>query len=106
MADLLGISITAYRELEKGSTAIMNQHILKMARLTDTPTEKIVLGYLPSQAENTDKLRDIESQNTERIKFLEKRIAELEKTVSYMAETIESKNEIIAMLKKSLGEEK
>ena len=31
MAGLLGISLTAYRELEKGSTNVVSQHIITMA---------------------------------------------------------------------------
>ena len=105
MADLLGISITAYRELEKGSTSMMNQHILKMARITNTPTEEIVLGYMPAQIDNPGKLRDLQAEYEEKVKERDRRIAELEKMVSYLEETIATKNEIITMLKKSLGED-
>ena len=105
MADLLGISITAYRELEKGSTSMMNQHILKMARITNTPTEEIVLGYMPAQIANPGKLRDLQAEYEEKIKERDRRIAELEKMVSYLEETIATKNEIITMLKKSFGED-
>ena len=105
MADLLGISITAYRELEKGSTSMMNQHILKMARITNTPTEEIVLGYMPAQIDNPVKLRDLQAEYEEKIKERDRRIAELEKMVSYLEETIATKNEIITMLKKSFGED-
>ena len=105
MADLLGISITAYRELEKGSTSMMNQHILKMARITNTPTEEIVLGYMPAQIDNPGKLRDLQAAYEEKIKERDRRIAELEKMVSYLEETIATKNEIITMLKKSFGED-
>ena len=78
MADLLGISITAYRELEKGSTSMMNQHILKMARITNTPTEEIVLGYMPAQIDNPGKLGDLQAEYEEKIKERDRRIAELE----------------------------
>ena len=105
MADLLGISITAYRELEKGSTSMMNQHILKMARITNTPTEEIVLGYMPAQIDNPGKLGDLQAEYEEKIKERDRRIAELEKMVSYLEETIATKNEIITMLKKSFGED-
>lgn len=105
MADLLGISITAYRELEKGSTSMMNQHILKMARITNTPTEEIVLGYMPAQIDNPGKLRDLQAEYDEKIQERDRRIAELEKMVSYLEETIATKNEIITMLKKSFGED-
>lgn len=105
MAHLLGISVTAYRELEKGGTSVMNPHIVNMARLTETPTEEIVLGYRPSQIENFEKLREREEEYSGRIEILERRIADLEKLVASLEETIASKNEIISMLKKSFGGE-
>ena len=33
MADMLCISITAYRDLERGSTSIMNSNVLRIAEL-------------------------------------------------------------------------
>ncbi|MGM9735222.1 MAG: helix-turn-helix domain-containing protein [Candidatus Cryptobacteroides sp.] len=103
MAHLLGISVTAYRELEKGGTSVMNPHIMNMAKLTETPTEEIVLGYRPSQIENLEKLREKETEYSDRIETLERRISDLEKLVASLEETIASKNEIISMLKKNLG---
>ena len=49
MAHKLGISITAYRDLERGSTAIMNSNIDRIAEHLDTSSEEIVLGYRPIQ---------------------------------------------------------
>ena len=43
MALRLGISITAYRDLEKGNTSILNSNVYKIADLLDTPAEEIVL---------------------------------------------------------------
>lgn len=103
MANLLGISLTAYRELERGGTSVMNPHIMNMARLTEATTEEIVLGYKPSQIENIDKLHEREEEYSDRIVILERRISDLEKLVASLEETIASKNEIISMLKKSLG---
>ncbi len=103
MANLLGISLTAYRELEKGGTSVMNPNIMNMARLTEATAEEIVLGYKPSQIENIDKLHEREEEYSDRIVILERRISDLEKLVASLEETIASKNEIISMLKKSLG---
>lgn len=106
MASLLGISLTAYRELEKGGTNVVSQHIITMAELTNSSSEEIVLGYKPTQIENPVRLQEKEQEYTSRITSLEKRIAELETMVKVMAETIDSKNEIIAMLKKNLSADK
>ena len=59
MALQLGISITAYRDLEKGSTSILNSNVYRIADLLDTPAEEIVLGYRPSQAEGVS-LREMQ----------------------------------------------
>ena len=106
MAGLLGISLTAYRELEKGSTNVVSQHIITMAELTNSSSEEIVLGYKPSQIDNSVRLQEREQEFTSRITTLAKRICELETMVKVMTETIDSKNEIILMLKKRLSEDK
>lgn len=105
MALGLGISITAYRDLEKGNTSILNSNVYKIADLLDTPAEEIVLGYRPSQLEGTS-LQEVQQEYSGKLETLNRRILDLEKLVLYLEETIESKNEIISMLKKRLGEER
>ena len=105
MALRLGISITAYRDLEKGNTSILNSNVYKIADLLDTPAEEIVLGYRPSQMEGTS-LQEVQQEYSGKIETLNRRILDLEKLVLYLEETIESKNELISMLKKRLGEER
>ena len=102
MAHLLGISVTAYRDFEKGGTSIMNGNITKVADLLKTSTEELVLGYRPSQIEGLA-LEDIRKEYKGQIQVLERRVADLEKLVNSHEETISSKNEIIKMLKKRLG---
>lgn len=98
----MGISLTAYRDLEKGDTAILNGNLMKIAALLDTPPEEIVLGYRPSRTEGAD-IQKMREEYSGRIVTLEKRISDLEKLVNSQEETIRSKNEIISMLKKRLG---
>ena len=105
MALQLGISITAYRDLEKGGTSILNSNVYRIADLLDTPAEEIVLGYRPSQAEGVT-LREMQQEYSGRVEILKRRIMDLEKLVASHEETIHSKNEIISMLKKRLGEER
>ena len=105
MADRMGMSLTAYRDLEKGDTSIVNANLLKIAMLLDTTTEELVLGYRPVQMEGPD-LEDVREEYSGRVAALERRIADLEKLVVSLEETISTKNEIIAMLKKTLDEEK
>ena len=105
MAHKLGISLTAYRDLEKGGTSILNYNLMRIASLLDTSAEEIILGYRPAQIEGAD-LRDVKAEYSGKIDVLEKRISDLEKLVSSHEEIINSKNEIIKMLKKRLGEDK
>ena len=105
MALRLGISITAYRDLEKGNTSILNSNVYKIADLLDTPAEEIVLGYRPSQIEGAS-LKEMQQEYSGKIESLKRRILDLEKLVISLEETIGSKNEIISMLKKRLGEER
>lgn len=101
MAFRLGISLTAYRDLEKGETSIVNANLLKVADLLDTTTEELVLGYKPIPLEGPG-VEDIREEYTGKVNILEKRIKDLEKLVGSLEETISTKNEIISMLKKSL----
>ena len=105
MAYKMGMSLTAYRDLEKGETSIVNTNLQKIANLLDTSTEELVLGYRPVQMESPG-LKDIRDEYIERVSVLEKRITDLEKLVNSLEETISTKNEIITMLKKSLDMEK
>ena len=101
MALQLGISLTAYRDFEKGKTSILHCNLMKIATLLDTPTEEVLLGYKPSQIEGAT-LKDVEQEYTGKITILETRIADLEKLVHSKEETIRNMDEIISMLKKRL----
>lgn len=108
----LGISLTAYRDLERGSTAIMNGNIHKLAEELETSPEEIVLGYKPSQ-QAAKTLEEMTGKYQSRMTLLEKQVEDQEKLIKTLEETIASKNEIIennkeiiAMLKKELGKAK
>lgn len=105
MAHKLDISLTAYRDLEKGSTNLVNANVIKIAELLETSTEELVLGYHPVQAPGK-LLEEMRSEYGGRISTMERRIADLEKLVDSLEETIRTKNEIITMLKNKLAKEK
>ena len=105
MAYKMGMSLTAYRDLEKGETSIVNANLIKVATLLETTTEELVLGYRPAQMEGPG-LEDMKEEYSGKVHVLERRIADLEKMIHTLEETIATKNEIIAMLKKSLDGEK
>ena len=100
LADRLDISLTAYRDLEKGNTNIDNNNVIRLAELLDTTAEELVLGYRPVQAPGK-LLEDVRTEYGGKIDTMERRIADLEKLVRSLEETIATKNEIIALLKKS-----
>ena len=104
LADRLDISLTAYRDLEKGNTNIVNNNVIRLAELLDTTAEELVLGYRPVQAPGK-LLEDVRTEYGGKIDTMERRIADLEKLVRSLEETIATKNEIIEMLKKSLSSE-
>ena len=105
LADKLDISLTAYRDLEKGSTTIVNSNVIRLAELLGTSTEELVLGYRPVQAPGK-LLEDVHSEYGGKIKAMERRIADLEKLVNSLEETITTKNEIISLLKNTAPSEK
>ena len=105
VASMLGISVTAYRDLERGNTSIVNPNILRMARLMNTSTEELVLGYRPAESE-TQRLEEVQEEYGNKVKNLENKIKNLEKLIYSLEETVASKNEIISMLKKMLAEQK
>ena len=105
MADKLGMSITAYRDFERGNTSILNNNLIKISALLETPAEELVLGYRPSQIEGAN-LNEIHAEYSGKIDILKTRVADLEKLVRSLEGNLESKDEIILMLKKKLGEDK
>lgn len=105
MALSLGMSLTAYRDFERGKTSVMNINVLKIASLLNIPAEELVLGYRPHQI-NDSANENLLKEYANRINEQERRIADLEILVESLQDAVSSKNEIIAMLKKSLGEDK
>ena len=105
MALSLGMSLTAYRDFERGKTSVMNMNVLKIASLLNIPAEELVLGYRPHQI-NDSANENLLKEYANRINEQERRIAYLEILVESLQDAVSSKNEIIAMLKKSLGEDK
>ena len=100
MAHRLDISLTAYRDLEKGSTSIINSNIYKIAEITGTCTEELVLGYIPTPTDLS--IEEMQAEYGSKVNALLTRITDLEKMVSLLEDVVENKNEIIAMLKKNI----
>ena len=105
MALSLGMSLTAYKDFERGRTSIMNVNVMKMARLLDISAEEVILGYRPYQTKNRLN-EELLQEYLNMIKDQQKRLSDLEILVEALQDALASKNEIITMLKKLLGEDK
>jgi len=103
MAHLLNMSLTAYRDLEKGATNMLNSNISRIAEITDSSVEEIVLGYRPlSDDKILKEFEDYKAEYDNREEALKTRIKDLEKIVASLEEIVVVKNEIINMLKKNI----
>ena len=105
VASKIGISLTAYRDLESGKTQMLNDKISRIADAFEISTEELVLGYCPSPAES-DRLRKLQEKHElelerltcaqeEKTKLLEARISDLNLLIEKLEEIIRSKDEII-----------
>ena len=71
-AQRMGLSRTAYRNIESGGTRIFSDHITMLARITGRSEEELVLGYpVRSEAgEDYDSLKEKYGKAQERIEEL------------------------------------
>ena len=110
IADKIGISRNAYIGIENGDTRIFNEKLQKIAELTDTTIEKLVLGYEPvenadiklgeAKSEFNERFRTMQLDYEARIKEKDDTIALLKKLVDSLQESLRSKDSIIALLQK------
>ena len=115
MADKLGLSRTAYRNIEMGDTRLISDKVEDIARLLDVTAEELVLGYKPSEnmaIRFNDIEHEFEEERSEIIRKYESEMKRLENTIdtlnSYITalkDTLLTKDEMIAMLKKILADD-
>ncbi len=112
MADKVGMSRNAYRNLEQGDTRIINNKVDIIAEQLGTTTEGLLLGYEPVEADSM-RLKDIQDENAARLKQLEaeyesklaalnEQIELLKGQVAAQQDAIKTRDEIISMLKRQL----
>lgn len=113
MAERLGISRTAYRNIETGDTKLINDNVDRIASLLDTTSEELVLGYTPS-AKDSMKVNDIQKENALKqkemtarfeteIARLNEQINTLKEYIDALQETVRTKDEMISMLKRKVA---
>lgn len=116
MARRLRISRNTYRSIEKGTAKVISERLNEIASSLNTSAEELVLGYKP--VERSSEMEDIRMEfdsaknryekekasliadYENRINVLTDHIASLESTISNMREIIDSKNEIISLMKR------
>ena len=121
MADRLKVNRNTYRNIEKGKTRFINEHLVPIARELGVDSEELVIGYRPGDPEADPILQEkmveydnqvssiIESyerkteDDKKRIIRLEKRIAELESSLRDKADLISFLKEKNADLEKIIG---
>ena len=115
MAEKIGLSRNAYRNIEKGDTKILSDTVGKIADALETTPEELILGYKP-QIEDNRKLQEIQQQYSDRqskiiegyeyeINNLKKEICSLKDLIQSLQENLKTKNEIIGLLRK-IGSDK
>ena len=117
MAELIHISTTAYRDLEKGNTVILSEKIIDMAARTGFPVEEIIqekpfqteeVGCLENAqkeygSQNGDIRQEVERLRQESEHFRQE--AEYLRQINQLqSQMISDKDDIIKMLKRSLEE--
>lgn len=108
MAQRLEMSRNSYRNIEKGSTYVVSRHLKEIADILNITEEELVLGYKPSEgAGSLEEVRshyskisdDLRQNYEERIAGLSDQLELQKLMVSDLRELIDSKNEIIRLLK-------
>ena len=117
MAELIHISTTAYRDLEKGNTVILSEKIIDMAARTGFPVEEIIQEK-PFRTEDVSCLENAQkeygSQNgdiRQEVERLRQESEHFRQEAEYLrqinqlqSQMISDKDDIIKMLKRSLEE--
>lgn len=116
VAEKIGMSRTAYRNIEKGDTRLLSDNIGKIAEVFGVDAEELVLGYAADR-DPDGSLRDENSYrrmyeelksrydsevsaHAEEIARLGNEITSLKDYVAMQKDLISTKDEIIAMLRK------
>ena len=119
MADKIGMSRTAYRNIEKGGTKLLSENVARIAEALEMDAEELVLGYSYDSAQSKT-LKDekpyrrmyeeLDSRYRFELKKQAEEMSRLVSEISTLKEYIEvqktlinTKDEIISMLRKPEG---
>ena len=116
VAETIGMSRTAYRNIEKGGTKLLSDNLGKIAEALGVDSEELVLGY-SVEKDTEGRIRDENSyrrmyedlasscnaerrKRDEEISRLRHEVETLKEHIAMQNDLIRTKNEIIQMLKK------
>jgi transcriptional regulator with XRE-family HTH domain len=109
MAKRIGVVRNTYRSIEKGSLPLISGHLEEIAKALDTTKEELVLGYSPLNGSGQlremkmdfdRKQEEIREHYEKIISGLREKLTSQEKEIRDLREIIESKNEIISLIKR------
>ncbi len=113
MAERMGISRTAYRNIEQGPTRLISDSIGKAAEILGVSAEEILLGYVPEKEVSNEisemkvrygsRLRELESGHADELNRIKAHIGLMSELVSSLQENLRTKDEIISMLRKGIA---
>lgn len=98
MARRLGIVRNSYRNIERGSAAIVSEHLAQIASALGTTSEELVLGYRPinGAGELAEIRTKYETSNKTIVNEYESRIAALEEKVAILESSNRTLRELAA----------
>lgn len=108
MADMLGISRTAYLKLENGETRIITESALKFCEVTGTPLVELVCeifpelsgGDLREDADMQEALLALRSEYEDRLERKDKEIDSLRELAGALQHTVSVQEQMIGMLQR------
>ncbi|HCV15686.1 MAG TPA: hypothetical protein DF637_05075 [Rikenellaceae bacterium] len=107
MATTLGISVNSYREIESGTTLLVNPRLEEIAKILDKPLENLIFDTA-STTDYSQKLSIIEREFKERLDITETaykiKLAEKEGEINVLKANLETKESIIGVLRERLPE--
>ena len=104
MAERLGLSRTAYHNIENGDTKLLSENISKVADAMNVPVEEVVLGYMPREY-TAHELKEIQEDYDSRLAAKDREIEMLNDVILSLKDTLRTKDEIISMLRRRIPEE-
>ena len=108
MAQILGISLNGYRNIEGGKTALINPRLNDISRVLNIPAENLLFenlsqSFLDQIAEKDSRIENLQKLLSESEMQRELLKAEIDCANSEYKASIESKNTLIGILKDKIS---